>query len=71
MALFAVHISSVENSLVPGESSLHTELFQHPFSRWGTPDMDLLVSRFNNKPDRCVARTRDPQAFATNALVTP
>lgn len=31
--------------------------------------MDFLVSRFSNKLNKFVARSRDPQAFKADALV--
>lgn len=37
----------------------------------GTPDVDLLAPRFNNKVGRFVSRTRDLQAIGVDVLVAP
>ncbi|XP_044151545.1 nuclear pore complex protein Nup155 [Bufo gargarizans] len=78
--LSAVHIPGVDNwaadflsrQLVdPGEWSLHPEVFHQLCLRWGAPDVDLFASRLNHRLPRYVARSRDPQALAVDALVLP
>ncbi|XP_073491076.1 uncharacterized protein [Aquarana catesbeiana] len=76
----AVFIPGIENwqadylsrqQLLPGEWSLHPDVFWAICQRWGVPDVDLFASRFNKKIDRFVARTKDPLACGTDALVIP
>lgn len=60
--LSAVYIPGVENwqadflshqQLLPGEWSLHPNVFLAICQRWGTPVVDLLAPRFNKKLDNC------------------
>ena len=80
LALSAVYIPGVQNwqadflsrtTLDPGEWSLHPEVFQNLCQKWGTPEVDLLASRLNRKVPRFVARSKDPWADASDALVAP
>lgn len=50
--------------------SLHPELCQVLYHRCSMLGLYLLDSSFNNKLDRNVTRTRDPQTFTVDALVT-
>lgn len=79
-ALCAMYIPGVDNwqmdylsrqVLNQGEWSLHSDGFHLLCRWWGTPDVDLLVSQLNRKVPRFVARSRDPLADATDALVAP
>ncbi|KAM4027625.1 uncharacterized protein ACNLHF_023307 isoform 1-T1 [Anomaloglossus baeobatrachus] len=74
----AVHIPGVENweadylsrqTVDGGEWALHPSVFRSICRKWGTPEVDLMASRHNNKVPVYVARSHDPQAFAADALV--
>ncbi|CAJ0923458.1 unnamed protein product [Ranitomeya imitator] len=76
----AVHIPGVENwaadflsrqGLASGEWELHPEVFLQICLRWGTPDVDLMASRWNAKVHNFIARSRDPQAIGVDALISP
>ncbi|CAJ0958217.1 unnamed protein product [Ranitomeya imitator] len=76
----AVHIPGVENwaadflsrqGLASGEWELHPEVFHQICLRWGTPDVDLMASRWNAKVHNFIARSRDPQAIGVDALISP
>lgn len=77
--LSAVFIPVLENrqadylsqQLLPGEWSLHPKIFQAICLKWGTPDVDLLASRFKRKLDNFVSRTRDPLAYGADVLIIP
>ncbi|XP_063770427.1 uncharacterized protein LOC134901984 [Pseudophryne corroboree] len=79
-ALSAVFIPGVDNleadflsrhDLHPGEWGLHPEVFTQIVSRWELPQIDMMASRLNKKLQRYCARSRDSQAVAVDALVTP
>ncbi|KAM4037388.1 ELMO domain-containing protein 3 isoform 1-T2 [Anomaloglossus baeobatrachus] len=74
----AVHIPGVENweadflsrqGMDAGEWSLHPDVFREICRRWGTPDVDLMASRHNNKVPAFMARSQDHRALAADALV--
>lgn len=76
----AIFIPGVDNwqadflsrqQMSPGEWSLHPEVFQVICRKWGTPEVDVMASRFNAKVAKFVSRTRDPLACGTDALVCP
>ncbi|XP_063775051.1 uncharacterized protein LOC134910673 [Pseudophryne corroboree] len=80
LALTAVFIPGVDNweadflsrhDLHPGEWGLHPEVFQMLVNRWEKTQVDMMASRLNKKLKRYCARSRDPQAIAVDALVTP
>ena len=50
------------------EWSLHPKVFQAICSRWHQPQVDLFVTRFNNKLPQFVSPVPDPQAWAVDAL---
>lgn len=54
-----------------GEWSLHQEVFQQICLHWGSPEVDLMASQVNRKVQRFVARSRNPLAVASDALVAP
>lgn len=76
----AVFIPGIDNwradylsrqQVLPGEWTLHPDIFQSICQRWGTPDVDLFASRFNARVGNFLSRTRDPLAYGTDALVFP
>lgn len=75
--LSAFYILGVENWLVDilsnqrldsGEWFLHTQIFLMLFQKWGTPDVDIVASRFTKKLNRFVIRSRDVLAFEVNSM---
>ena len=50
------------------EWSLHPEVFQAICPWWHQPQVDLFVTRFNNKLPQFVSPVPDPQAWAVDAL---
>lgn len=50
---------------------LHSKIFLILCQRWGKTDVDIMVSRFNKKLIRLVARSRDPLTFVVDGLVIP
>lgn len=46
-------------------------MLQKPCLRWGKIGVNIVASRFNNKLNKFVAKTRDPIAFTVDALVIP
>ncbi|CAJ0940807.1 unnamed protein product [Ranitomeya imitator] len=56
-------------ALASGEWSLHLEVFQQICLRWGTPDVDLMVSRLNNMVPQFIARSRDPCAMPSEQML--
>lgn len=57
--------------LDPEKRSLHPDVFQNLSQSWEKPDVEILTSRFNNKLNRFVARTRNLLALAVDAVVIP
>lgn len=53
----------------PRKKPLPPKVFQDLYRRWGMPDMDRSVTRFNKILDRFVFRYRDPLAETVDALV--
>ncbi|XP_040266363.1 uncharacterized protein LOC120980993 [Bufo bufo] len=79
-ALSTVHITGVDNwiadllsreCLDPGEWALHPQVFLAICERWGQPDVDIMTSRFNNRVEDFVVRSREPMALACDVLVIP
>lgn len=69
----AMHIPGVENlagGFSQGRMSFSLKSSLQTCLRLGTPDVYPLASRFNNKRDRFVSRSKDPQAFMVHALVS-
>lgn len=60
---------SVASPLIQASGPFTQRCFRLLCVEWGTPDMDLLASRFNKKVDRFVSL--DPLANATDALAAP
>lgn len=52
------------------EVPFHPEVFWDFCLRWWMLDVNLLAFWFNNKLDRFIIRTWDPQAFPVGSLVT-
>lgn len=74
------HIPRVENwqadfsshqQLDSGEWPFPLEIFHSLCLLRGMPDVNLLASRFNHKLYRFVPRSRNPQTFGVDALVSP
>jgi hypothetical protein len=78
ITLSAVHIPghlnviadqlSRRGQILPTEWSLNPTVVQALFRTWGTPQIDLFATRFNNKCPQFVSPVPDPLALATDAM---
>ncbi|XP_051169295.1 uncharacterized protein LOC127286759 [Leptopilina boulardi] len=74
--IFAEYVASKENPADEGSRvcNLDTEwqladyAFQKIVDKFGFPSIDLFASRINNKCEKYCSWTRDPDAFAINAM---
>lgn len=66
-----VHVSALSTVHIPSVEYCQADFLSEKLC-WirKTPDVDLLASRFSAKWDGFLSRTRDPQSFVMNALVT-
>lgn len=54
--------------ILPTEWSLHQDVAQDLFARWGQPNLDLFATRYNRKCLVFVSPVPDPLALETDAL---
>jgi len=59
---------SRKGQILPTEWSLHKDVVQWLFLRWGTPIVDLFATRYNNKCPVFVSPAPDPLAWEVDAL---
>ena len=57
--------------VLPAEWSLHPDVCHHLWKVWGAPHIDLFATRLNHRLPVYCSPLPDPQAWATDALVTP
>ena len=57
--------------ILPTEWSLHQDIVQDLFDRWGTPTLDLFATRYNKRCPVFVSPVPDPLALETDALSFP
>ena len=62
---------SREGQILPTEWSLHQELADLLFSKWGRPPIDLFATKYNTKCPLFVSPVPDPEAMDVDALSLP
>ena len=59
---------SSRHQILTNEWSLHKDICQMIWRKWGTPEVDLFATWINSKLPRYVSPVPDPQAWAIDAM---